>query len=156
MAELAFREGIMDQIRLREQRFDERAYLFVLASLEHCQARLTERRHCSRQPTLALVDDPDPDVRGAALTLLTGFTDARVGQAAVKLLGDEDWWPAINAADVVGRIGDPASVPALIAAAERDEVTKRVRVSTASSASSGSSSRKPSRSSWEISLRSSR
>lgn len=45
MTELAFREGIMDQIRLREQRFDERAYLFVLASLEHCQARLTERRH---------------------------------------------------------------------------------------------------------------
>jgi uncharacterized repeat protein (TIGR04138 family) len=42
---LAFREGIMDQIRLREQRFDERAYLFVLASLEHSQARLTERRH---------------------------------------------------------------------------------------------------------------
>ncbi|MBL0940634.1 MAG: hypothetical protein IBJ03_17195 [Gemmatimonadaceae bacterium] len=45
MTELAFREGIMDQIRLREQRFDERAYLFVLASLEHCQGRLTERRH---------------------------------------------------------------------------------------------------------------
>ena len=44
MTELAFREGIMDQIRLREPRFDERAYLFVLASLEHCQARLTERR----------------------------------------------------------------------------------------------------------------
>lgn len=45
MSELAFREGIMDQIRLREQRFDERAYLFVLAALEHCQAHLTERRH---------------------------------------------------------------------------------------------------------------
>lgn len=45
MTELAFREGIMDQIRLREQRFDERAYLFVLAALEHSQARLTERRH---------------------------------------------------------------------------------------------------------------
>ncbi len=45
MTELAFREGIMDQIRLREQRFDERAYLFVLASLEHSQTLLTERRH---------------------------------------------------------------------------------------------------------------
>lgn len=45
MTELAFREGIMDQIRLREQRFDERAYLFVLSSLEHCQSKLTERRH---------------------------------------------------------------------------------------------------------------
>lgn len=45
MTELAFREGIMDQIRLREQRFDERAYLFVLSALEHSQARLVERRH---------------------------------------------------------------------------------------------------------------
>jgi uncharacterized repeat protein (TIGR04138 family) len=45
VTELAFREGIMDQIRLREQRFDERAYLFVLSALEHSQTKLTERRH---------------------------------------------------------------------------------------------------------------
>ena len=45
MTELAFRDGIMDQIKLREPRFDERAYLFVLAALEHCQSSLTERRH---------------------------------------------------------------------------------------------------------------
>jgi uncharacterized repeat protein (TIGR04138 family) len=45
VAELAFREGVMDQIRLREPRFDEQAYLFVLAALEYCQARLTSRRH---------------------------------------------------------------------------------------------------------------
>ena len=53
MTELAFRDGIMDQIRLREQRFDERAYLFVLAALEHCQSGLTERRHISG-PELAI------------------------------------------------------------------------------------------------------
>ena len=47
MAELVFRDGIMDRIRLRERRFDERAYLFVLAALEFHQARLTERRHIS-------------------------------------------------------------------------------------------------------------
>lgn len=45
MTELAFRDGIMEQIRAREPRFDERAYLFVLAALEHCQTRLSERRH---------------------------------------------------------------------------------------------------------------
>ncbi|MCO4100166.1 Minf_1886 family protein [Gemmatimonas sp.] len=45
VTELAFRDGIMDQIRLREQRFDERAYLFVLSALEHSQTTLTERRH---------------------------------------------------------------------------------------------------------------
>ncbi len=45
MTELAFRDGIMEQIRLREPRFDEAAYLFVLAALEHSQANLSERRH---------------------------------------------------------------------------------------------------------------
>jgi uncharacterized repeat protein (TIGR04138 family) len=35
----------MDRIRLREARFEERAYLFVLAALEYHQQRLTERRH---------------------------------------------------------------------------------------------------------------
>jgi uncharacterized repeat protein (TIGR04138 family) len=43
--ELAFRDGVMDRIRLREARYDERAYLWVLAALEFCQQRLTERRH---------------------------------------------------------------------------------------------------------------
>ena len=45
MSELAFRDGIMDRIRLREPRFHEHAYLFVLAALEFCQTKLTERRH---------------------------------------------------------------------------------------------------------------
>lgn len=45
MSELAFRDGIMDRIRLREPRFHEHAYLFVLAALEFCQTRLEERRH---------------------------------------------------------------------------------------------------------------
>jgi uncharacterized repeat protein (TIGR04138 family) len=43
--ELAFRDGVMDRIRLKEPRFDEQAYLFVLAGLELCQQRLPERRH---------------------------------------------------------------------------------------------------------------
>jgi uncharacterized repeat protein (TIGR04138 family) len=37
----------MEQIRLREPRFAEGAYLFVLASLEHAQARLGVRQHIS-------------------------------------------------------------------------------------------------------------
>lgn len=45
MPELAFRDGVMDQIRMREARFDEPAYLFVLAALEFCQSRLSDRRH---------------------------------------------------------------------------------------------------------------
>ena len=49
MPELTFRDGIMDRIRLKERRYDERAYLFVLASLEYCQQRLDERRHITGQ-----------------------------------------------------------------------------------------------------------
>jgi uncharacterized repeat protein (TIGR04138 family) len=45
MPELAFRDGVMDRIRLREPRFHEHAYLFVLSALEFSQARLSERRH---------------------------------------------------------------------------------------------------------------
>ena len=45
MPELAFRDGVMDRIRLREPRFHESAYLFVLSALEFSQSQLTERRH---------------------------------------------------------------------------------------------------------------
>ena len=45
MGELGFRDGLMEQIRLRESRFDESAFLFVLASLEFLQSRMPERRH---------------------------------------------------------------------------------------------------------------
>jgi len=51
--ELAFRDGVMDRIRLKEPRFDEQAYLFVLAGLELCQQRLPERRHITG-PELAV------------------------------------------------------------------------------------------------------
>jgi uncharacterized repeat protein (TIGR04138 family) len=47
MPELAFRDGVMDRIRIRESRFDEKAFLFVLAAIEFCQQRLPERRHLS-------------------------------------------------------------------------------------------------------------
>ena len=47
MPDLSFRDGIMDRIRMKERRYDERAYLFVLAALEFSQLRLPERRHIS-------------------------------------------------------------------------------------------------------------
>ena len=45
--ELAFRDGVMDRIRLRESRYDEQAYLFVLSALEYTQSKLEARRHIS-------------------------------------------------------------------------------------------------------------
>jgi uncharacterized repeat protein (TIGR04138 family) len=49
LSELSFRDGVMDRIRMKERRYDERAYLFVLAALEFCQQRLDERRHITGQ-----------------------------------------------------------------------------------------------------------
>lgn len=57
MTELCFRDGIMDRIRAREPRYREGAYLFVLAALEHSQAKLTERRHISGGELSAAVRD---------------------------------------------------------------------------------------------------
>lgn len=57
MAELCFRDGIWDQIRLRERRFHEHAYLFVLAALEFQQARLAERRHVDGRELATAVRD---------------------------------------------------------------------------------------------------
>lgn len=45
MTVLVFRDGVMDRIRLRERRYDEQGYLFVLSALEYCQSRLSQRRH---------------------------------------------------------------------------------------------------------------
>jgi uncharacterized repeat protein (TIGR04138 family) len=45
LPELVFRDEILCQIRAREPRFHQNAFIFVLAALEYCQARLTERRH---------------------------------------------------------------------------------------------------------------
>lgn len=47
MAELAFRDGVMDRLRLIAPQYEEGAYFFVLAALEYSQSRLTERRHIS-------------------------------------------------------------------------------------------------------------
>ena len=47
MPELAFRDGVMEKIRLRESRYDEQAYLFVLSALEFSQSKLDARRHIS-------------------------------------------------------------------------------------------------------------
>ncbi|MFN2397476.1 MAG: Minf_1886 family protein [Gemmatimonadaceae bacterium] len=57
MSQLVFRDGIMDRIRAHEPRFHEGAYLFVLASLEYSQCRLSERRHISGRELAAACRD---------------------------------------------------------------------------------------------------
>lgn len=57
MAELAFRDGIWEQIRLREPRFHEHAYLFVLKALEFQQEKLSQRRHLDGRELASAVRD---------------------------------------------------------------------------------------------------
>ena len=45
MNELQFADDVLARIRARGGRYDERGYLFVLASIEYLQSRLTARRH---------------------------------------------------------------------------------------------------------------
>jgi uncharacterized repeat protein (TIGR04138 family) len=45
--ELQFSDDVMARIRARGGRYDERAYLFVLATVEFLQSRLAVRRHVS-------------------------------------------------------------------------------------------------------------
>jgi uncharacterized repeat protein (TIGR04138 family) len=47
VVELQLANEILDRIRAIDGRYHERAYLFVLASLEYCQRRRTERGHIS-------------------------------------------------------------------------------------------------------------
>ena len=68
MPELAFREGIMDQIRLRERRFHEHAYLFVLSALEFSQSRLPDSDDVLAK-WMALTGDEEHLIRNANMHL---------------------------------------------------------------------------------------
>ena len=77
LSELAFRDGIMDQIRLREPRFHERAFLFVLSALEFSQTRLPERRHISGAELARACRDLALDRYGVMARLVLDFWGIR-------------------------------------------------------------------------------
>jgi uncharacterized repeat protein (TIGR04138 family) len=92
MPELAFRDGVMDRIRLRERRYDERAYLFVLAALEFCQQRLTERRHLTGRELAAGCRDLAIERYGVLARVVLehwGVRDSRdIGEVVFTLVGE--------------------------------------------------------------------
>jgi len=47
MSQLNFADDVLARLREREERYEERAYLFVLAALEDLQRELPARRHVS-------------------------------------------------------------------------------------------------------------
>jgi uncharacterized repeat protein (TIGR04138 family) len=57
VATKVFAEEVWDEIRCREPRFDEHAYLFVLAALEFQQLRSGEKRHVDGRELARAVRD---------------------------------------------------------------------------------------------------
>jgi uncharacterized repeat protein (TIGR04138 family) len=47
MNQLGSTANLLERVRAQQARYDERAYLFVLASIEYVQGRLPARRHVS-------------------------------------------------------------------------------------------------------------
>lgn len=45
MTDIRFAGEVLERIRRHSERYDERAFLFMLASIEYLQTRLPERRH---------------------------------------------------------------------------------------------------------------
>jgi twitching motility protein PilT len=68
------------------------------------------------EPAIELLQDPDPDVRAAAIAVAGSFDDPRIVPATIELLKDNDWWIRIAAADTLGRLKDPRAVEPLVAA----------------------------------------
>jgi uncharacterized repeat protein (TIGR04138 family) len=87
---LVFREGLIEQIRLREQRFHEDAFVFLLASLEHLQARLPERRHVDGRELAHAVRDLALDRYGVLSRLVLEYwgihTTADLGDIVFALV----------------------------------------------------------------------
>jgi uncharacterized repeat protein (TIGR04138 family) len=80
----------MDRIRLREPRFAEQAYLFVLAALEFCQTRLPERRHIAGRELAAACRDLALERYGVTARLVLDYwgvrTTADIGDIVFTLV----------------------------------------------------------------------
>jgi twitching motility protein PilT len=68
------------------------------------------------EPAIELLHDPDDELRGAALGVVSSFEDPRMVPPTINLLKDPDWWIRISAADTLARLKDPRAVEPLVAA----------------------------------------
>jgi twitching motility protein PilT len=67
------------------------------------------------EPVVALLSDPDEELRAGAMAVASVFDDPRIVPGAIMLLKDPDWWIRIAAAETLGRLKDPRAVEPLIA-----------------------------------------
>ena len=81
----------MDQIRLREPRFHEHAYLFILSALEFSQSRLPERRHITGRELAEACRDLALDRYGVMARLVLDHWGVRstsdIGDVVFTLVG---------------------------------------------------------------------
>ena len=80
---------------------------------------------------IAVLEDEDPDVRGAAAAALGMIGDRRGVEALIAALDDEEWPVRSAAAHALGTIGDEAAIGALSALLSDEE--EGVRGAAASS-----------------------
>ncbi len=107
-----------------------------------------------------LMNNQDPSLRRYAIEILLGLRDSRALVPLVKMLKDQDWWVReravaalgllgnadivpilINllnireltyvAAEALGNLGEPSSIPALIKALEKSDVDSKIIIMTA-------------------------
>ena len=72
-------------------------------------------------PTTALLNHPDAEVRSAALGLAERLAHPNVIEPICKLLGDNDPWLRIAACDVLGQLRQEQAVPNLVMALQDGE-----------------------------------
>jgi len=100
---LLFCKGVMGWVRER-----------TLDSLRRYAEDLT-------RPVIELMDDEDEDVRTMALLLGATLEAPEAVPHIAKLLGDDDWWLRMIAAETLGKIGDVRAVDALMGSLEDPE-----------------------------------
>ncbi len=74
------------------------------------------------EPLIKLMENPDEDIRNAALIFSTHFRDPRLAPAVSKLVGDSNWWTRTIAIDFLGNLKDESGVDVLIEALGDEEV----------------------------------
>ena len=67
------------------------------------------------QPVIELLGDEEPAIRSSAILMANWVSsDPTLERAIFPLLDEEDWWARLNAAETLGQIGSPISVPYLV------------------------------------------
>ena len=120
----AVRNAVVDIIVRRpdRQRILRKLLLFCRSVMGWMRDRTLQslRRHADllSESVLALMEDPDNEVRSLALILGATLESPEAVPYIIRLLEDDDWWLRMIAAQTLGKIRDSRAVQPLIRGAE--------------------------------------